>query len=641
MHDSGDGRQAEGWAAFYAALGRLRQTIERLQQPLKSRTTDKPEAPAGSAVSSMETSVTAAGNPAGCKTGNSLHSSQLACKVLQQPVAPASTGSESRLHAPVPDVPVPEDASTPDTNTTDLQASPDDTQVANGHARGNAAYQHQPDECTQLKQEWLPEDFVIDEQDLAVADPWLSASPDDRHLHGMDATDNEAGTGGTVACEEKAAEYEPEVHGVDDVGALPRTDDLAATLGGDATASADTRPPLVSAAAEDGEEEADAVPHLAQGWPQHEAQLRKSASSAQPCGVLAKEWAAAADSPAAELPSAQNDEAAHDAPSPPAPTVVNASSVEPAYHAVEPAHEQDIPAEDSGMNEWDMLEGLSSAHSSTHVSGVDDDFISLGDPVSEGCIATFDEHLVVLPDPVDDVREDPFEFHAGGAPSTLYPSLAEEEVPGRLRALDKALEIAELLEDCTSQQRIVEAAAWLEMFFRENRVYATYITLLRLAHSGCTFEELQHVIALRQLCQDQGYNLIRRYRGSGGWVAECAFPPPYARILELVRARRDYPVEMMIAEEWLGDWWQLPSGSAGFTSFMEYACIRAGVHVAVDDLPLFSAACDEGHWADHHGWTRHLHLSCPGDRDDPAPPLRHVLPRPRCGRLISLPPRRT
>lgn len=639
MHDGGDGRQAEGWAAFYAALGRLRQTIERLQRPLKSCAADAPETlaePSGG--SSKKTASMTASCPAGCETDITFRFSQRVRKDLQHHAVPVSAGPGDRLHTPVPAVPAPEIASSPAKSATaELQDSADDTQATDEHTRGKAAHQHQPSECTQLKQEWLPEDFVVDEQYLAVPDPWLSTGSHDQHLLGMDAAGNEAGTSSNVASEEKTTEFELETHDADDAGALSRTDGVATQECGDVTTlAADIRPPFPSDAAAVPDDDGAGATPLAENWPQRQAQPRETTSSPGPAEHQSEGWETASE----PLLPTQRHEGAHDALTPPTLTVANAPVIEP-VHTVVPVHEQDIPGDDLGMSEWDMLEGLATVSSSTNLSGINGDSVNLGDSVPENYILTFDEHHVVLPDPVDDVREDPFAAHAGGAPSTLHPSLPEEEAPARFRALDKALEIAELLEDCTSQRRIIEAAAWLETFFLENRVHATYEALLRLAQSGCTFEELQHVIALRQLCQDQGYNLIRRYRGSGGWVAECTFPPPYARILELVRARRDYPVEMMIREEWLGEWWQLSPGSVGFTSFMEYACIRAGTHVAVDDLPLFAAADDEGHCADHHDWTRRLYLSCPGDRDDPAPPLRHVLPRPRCGRLISLPPPRT
>ena len=150
---------------------------------------------------------------------------------------------------------------------------------------------------------------------------------------------------------------------------------------------------------------------------------------------------------------------------------------------------------------------------------------------------------------------------------------SEEEGQSIRRSRDKAGEIVGLLYFKSREDEEIALTYLADLFQHTDYSHSnTFHAIKRLASDGLEFETLKAMVELRIIWRQRTDwwrgRYSRRYRVSGLSNGETALTWIAARRVCLVR--QDLPPEMMIEDDWLEEWLDLPSGSFGFMSFPYY-----------------------------------------------------------------------
>ena len=186
------------------------------------------------------------------------------------------------------------------------------------------------------------------------------------------------------------------------------------------------------------------------------------------------------------------------------------------------------------------------------------------------------------------------------AQQTLWEIEPEAESQSLLRARMKAAAITNLLEFRSISARD-DAILYLTEHFIQMPHSATFRAIQRVSE-GIDLETLKAMIELRQIW-------MRRT----DWWRLGLYPPrrSLAFTWDIVRlvclVRKDYPPELMIDEEWLKQWLQLPNNDPTYTSFSQYIeekMLSSDVELLDEGLTFWEQSDGYAEIGDHFNWYR-------------------------------------
>ena len=165
-----------------------------------------------------------------------------------------------------------------------------------------------------------------------------------------------------------------------------------------------------------------------------------------------------------------------------------------------------------------------------------------------------------VPEFDEEARQPPWEFES-------------EEGQSTRRARDKAAEIVGSLYLKSREDQEIALTYLADLFEDPDYSHAnTFHAIKRLASDGLEFETLKAMVELRTTWRQRTdwwrgrYSKRNRVRGLP--KGETALTWIAARRVCLVR--EDLPAEIMIDDDWLEEWLDLPFGSLGYMSFPYY-----------------------------------------------------------------------
>ena len=184
-----------------------------------------------------------------------------------------------------------------------------------------------------------------------------------------------------------------------------------------------------------------------------------------------------------------------------------------------------------------------------------------GDSLYDDSDLFFDD----VPEFDEEARQQPWEIES------------EEEGQSIRRARDKAAEIAGSLYLKSREDQEFALTYLADLFEHPDYSHAsTFHAIKRLPSDGLDFETLKAMVELRAIWKQRTDwwrgRYSRRYRVRGLTNGETALTWIAARRVCLVR--KDLPPEMMIDDDWLEEWLELPSGSPGYLSFSYYIDVK-------------------------------------------------------------------
>lgn len=135
----------------------------------------------------------------------------------------------------------------------------------------------------------------------------------------------------------------------------------------------------------------------------------------------------------------------------------------------------------------------------------------------------------------------------------------------RLKAATLAAEL-----DLVAPAEIRQVTAYLVELYAEAPHPATHVALRQLAHEGLDFETLQAMVNLRREWSRRSDWWLYRYRGVPFQHDGCRSAMTWRLAHDVCRRRSEYPPECMIDEEWVEEWYRLPSRAAGYYSFASF-----------------------------------------------------------------------
>lgn len=158
---------------------------------------------------------------------------------------------------------------------------------------------------------------------------------------------------------------------------------------------------------------------------------------------------------------------------------------------------------------------------------------------------------------------------------------------------EKAARVSSLLDFRTTLERKA-ATVYLTEFFEQHTHSSTFRAITRLAEQKMDFETLRAMVEVRLIWMQRSDWWVRR-TGRGYVSTSGASALTWIAALKICRARRDYPVEAMIDDEWLDEWLLLSRGMSGYWNFPSYIEEK----IAIDGRCRF-----------YHDWT------CESSHDD-------------------------
>lgn len=157
----------------------------------------------------------------------------------------------------------------------------------------------------------------------------------------------------------------------------------------------------------------------------------------------------------------------------------------------------------------------------------------------------------------EDARQNPWE-----------QDVLEDETPLR-KARGKAAKVVNLLEVAGPLQRQA-AIDYLTELFQHLTHSATFRAIEDLGREGIDLETLQAVVDLRHYwMQRDDWWLVRHAESIS--KSPSAIPAfTWKLSYRVYLARSDYPIEMMIDDNWLEEWQELPPGVPGYLNFTSF-----------------------------------------------------------------------
>ncbi|MEX2453618.1 MAG: hypothetical protein WD470_02885 [Rhodospirillaceae bacterium] len=255
-----------------------------------------------------------------------------------------------------------------------------------------------------------------------------------------------------------------------------------------------------------------------------------------------------------------------------------------------------LSAEDEAYDETDKIAASEEAG----------DWVGLDTTIFDGFEAGPFGSFETAEDPLWNVDADfDLDDYDEGAQQQPWEVLPEEEDKPLRTARYRAASLAAKVETSTRTESR-ELVRWLTELFRHLSAPATFRALSTIAEEGIDAHTLRAIVALRHYWMERPDWWVRRLRIGRSMEIVRLKHGPAALTWRLARriceARADYPPSLMIAEDWLHEWYGLPPYSPGYLLFPHYLDIKLA---ALEG----EAFCD--------GWDFERRLNGAGELADP------------------------
>ena len=206
-------------------------------------------------------------------------------------------------------------------------------------------------------------------------------------------------------------------------------------------------------------------------------------------------------------------------------------------------------------------------------------------------------------------EHDEFDLPDFDPDDTQDPNEPFETVPEYLRkARVKAAAIAASVDARTVDEQRATLNTLIQLFTHLQHG-ATFSAMARAARKGLTPWMLADMVALRLHWIERSELWLGRYgrRGEVTALRHGASALTWVLARDICAGRCDYPVEEMIDETWLSEWYALAPGTPGYLSFVQYIGDRvenAANHFLCDAFRLRAQHIDHVEAGDDWSWYR-------------------------------------